>query len=179
MSKNLVITFTAIVGILFIASASFALGANTNKSNLSPTAIASSSNSGQCAKTDEASVKGLFTRWNNSLQTLDPKKVVENYADDGVLLPTVSNTPRTNHAMMENYFEEFLLKKPFGTINSSTVRIDCNMAFDVGTYTFDLTDPATKVSSKVPARYSYVYRYIDGQWLIAHHHSSVMPEKNK
>lgn len=29
---------------------------------------------------------------------------------------------------------------------------------------------------KVLARYSFVYVYEDGQWKIAHHHSSVMPE---
>ena len=30
--------------------------------------------------------------------------------------------------------------------------------------------------SKVLARYSYVYVFEDGEWKIAHHHSSVMPE---
>jgi hypothetical protein len=29
---------------------------------------------------------------------------------------------------------------------------------------------------KVLARYSFVYVYENGQWKIAHHHSSVMPE---
>ena len=29
---------------------------------------------------------------------------------------------------------------------------------------------------EVLARYSFVYVYEDGQWKIAHHHSSVMPE---
>ena len=29
---------------------------------------------------------------------------------------------------------------------------------------------------KVKARYSYVYVHEDGEWKIAHHHSSVMPE---
>lgn len=30
--------------------------------------------------------------------------------------------------------------------------------------------------AKVKARYSFVYVYEDGQWKIAHHHSSQMPE---
>ena len=29
---------------------------------------------------------------------------------------------------------------------------------------------------KVKARYTYVYTYEEGEWKIAHHHSSVMPE---
>ena len=37
--------------------------------------------------------QALFDRWNESLRTLDADKVVANYAPDGVLLPTVSNTP--------------------------------------------------------------------------------------
>jgi hypothetical protein len=28
----------------------------------------------------------------------------------------------------------------------------------------------------VKARYTYVYESVNGQWLIAHHHSSAMPE---
>ena len=30
--------------------------------------------------------------------------------------------------------------------------------------------------SKVNARYSFLYIYEDGEWKIAHHHSSAMPE---
>ena len=39
-----------------------------------------------------------FDRWNSALQTGDPETVASLYADDGVLLPTVSNQVRTNHA---------------------------------------------------------------------------------
>merc|ERR1712029_128236 len=31
--------------------------------------------------------------------------------------------------------------------------------------------------SKVKARYSFVYVYEDGKWMISHHHSSLMPEE--
>ena len=39
-----------------------------------------------------------FDRWNSALQTGDPEIVASLYADDGVLLPTVSNQVRTCHA---------------------------------------------------------------------------------
>ena len=39
-----------------------------------------------------------FDRWNMALQTGDPEKVAALYAPDGVLLPTVSNQVRTDHA---------------------------------------------------------------------------------
>ena len=41
-----------------------------------------------------------------------------------------------------------------------------------GIYEFTFAD-----GSKVKARYSFVYVYEDGQWMISHHHSSLMPEE--
>jgi uncharacterized protein (TIGR02246 family) len=127
-----------------------------------------------CKNTTKEEIQSLFTRWNKSLSTLDPAKVTANYTDDAVLLPTVSNTPRTDHAQIQDYFVHFLQKKPSGVINQSHVKIGCNKAYDVGVYTFTLHDG--KKTTQVKARYSYVYQYQNGQWLISHHHSSVMPE---
>ncbi|MDH0862906.1 SgcJ/EcaC family oxidoreductase [Mitsuaria sp. GD03876] len=124
-----------------------------------------------CAKTSTAQIAGLFDRWNASLATLDPDKVTANYATDAVLLPTVTNEPRTSPAEIRDYFVKFLQKKPQGTIDKRTIKIDCNIAQDVGTYTFRFSD-----GSQVKARYTYVYEWKDGKWLIAHHHSSAMPE---
>ena len=128
-----------------------------------------------CAAVTDAEIAALFDRWNASLGTGSPDAVTANYARDAVLLPTVSNTPRTDHALIRDYFVTFLQKKPVGTIDTRTITIGCNMASDVGTYTFALTDEAGKVNN-VAARYSYVYALENGQWLIKHHHSSAMPE---
>ncbi|UXH80788.1 SgcJ/EcaC family oxidoreductase [Roseateles amylovorans] len=126
----------------------------------------------ECAVTTEREVAGLFDRWNTSLSTLSPDKVVANYAEDAVLLPTVSNQARTTPAEIRDYFVKFLKNGPQGTIDSRIIRIGCNVAQDVGTYTFKFKD-----GSQVRARYTYVYEWTHGQWLIAHHHSSAMPEK--
>ena len=128
-----------------------------------------------CKITTQDEIRALFTRWNDSLKTLDPAKVTNNYADDAVLLPTVSNKPRTNHAEINDYFVHFLQKKPQGVINKSHVNLGCNRATDVGVYTFTLHGKDGK-PQQVVARYSYVYVYKNGQWLIEHHHSSAMPE---
>lgn len=129
----------------------------------------------QCAAITPAQVETLFDRWNASLETKNPAEVVKNYAPDAVLLPTVSNKPRTNPEDIRDYFVHFLEKSPKGVINTRTVHIGCNMAYDVGTYTFTLTGPDGK-TSQAPARYTFVYELKDGKWLIAHHHSSAMPE---
>ncbi len=41
-------------------------------------------------------IASLFDRWNNSLKTGDPDKVIANYAKNSMLLPTLSNKPRLN-----------------------------------------------------------------------------------
>lgn len=129
-----------------------------------------------CQSVTKDQIAALFDRWNASLLTKNPDEVVKNYAPDAVLLPTVSNKPRTNHEEIRDYFAHFVEKSPKGVINSRTIHVGCNNAFDVGTYTFTLTSADGK-SSEVAARYSYVYELRDGKWLIAHHHSSAMPEK--
>ena len=126
-----------------------------------------------CKATSEQEVAALFDRWNQSLQTGDPRKVVENYADKSVLLPTVSNTPRLNAAQKQDYFEHFLQDKPFGRIDSRTIEIGCTTAVDAGLYTFTFA----KTGAVVKARYTYTYKWDGSRWLITSHHSSAMPEK--
>jgi len=139
---------------------------------LSTAASAQTQTGATCAPANEKQIAALFDRWNDSLRTLDADKVVANYASDGVLLPTVSNEPRTNPAEIRDYFVKFLKSEPQGKIDRRIIKIGCNLAQDVGTYTFKFKDGQT-----VNARYTYVYEWENGQWLIAHHHSSAMPER--
>lgn len=126
-----------------------------------------------CKATSEQEVAALFDRWNQSLQTGDARKVVANYAEKSVLLPTVSNTPRLDAAQKEDYFKYFLENKPFGRIDARNIEIDCTTAVDAGLYTFTFA----KTGSVVKARYTYTYKWNGSQWLITSHHSSAMPEK--
>ena len=144
----------------------------------------------ECQAVDEAAIKQLFVRWNAALQmpnpdNPNPNAVVNLYAREAVLLPTVESGPYTNPDDIRKYFVHFLERKPSGVIDGAkrTIRIGCNRAFDAGLYTFtyaacpqppqpaDPNCPAT-----VKARYTYVYEYQGGQWLIAHHHSSKQPK---
>jgi hypothetical protein len=52
--------------------------------------------------------------------------------------------------------------------------LDRNNAINTGLYTFTLTENG--VQQQVPARYTFVYRRTNGEWLIVNHHSSVVPE---
>ena len=135
-------------------------------------------NSVVCVKTTETEIAAMFDEWNAALATLDAHNVAMLYAHDAVLLPTISNKPRTTHDEIEDYFVHFLEKKPQGKIDWRIINIGCNTASDTGLYTFTLHEKHGRIK-KVAARYSFVYEYDDDQWLIEHHHSSVMPEKNK
>ena len=120
----------------------------------------------------ESEVKDLFNLWNDALATLDPDAVASRYASKGVLLPTVSDVPRTDYDSIKDYFVNFLELKPQGKILDSYVMTGDNWCKDVGIYEF--TMGAT--GDKVKARYSFAYVFEDGEWKIAHHHSSKMPE---
>lgn len=126
-----------------------------------------------CKATSDAEIASLFDRWNQSLQTGDPHKVVANYAERSILLPTVSNKPRLTPAEREDYFKSFLESRPSGKIDLRTIELGCNSAVDAGLYTFTFA----KTGATVSGRYSYTYRWNGSQWLITSHHSSAMPEK--
>jgi len=125
-----------------------------------------------CHATSEAEVARQFDRWNASLATLDPDKVVARYAPVSILLPTVSNTPRTTPELRKDYFTMFLKSKPQGVIDSRQIQIGCNSAIDAGIYTFTFGD-----GRKVQARYTFTYGWNGKDWLITSHHSSAMPEQ--
>lgn len=120
----------------------------------------------------KAEVRALFTQWNDALHTLDPATVAKRYAKEGVLLPTLSDVPRTDFEGIKDYFVHFLEKKPDGKILEGEIFVGNNWAQDAGIYEFTFED-----GSKVKARYSFVYVYEDGKWMISHHHSSLMPEE--
>jgi hypothetical protein len=61
-----------------------------------------------CAPVTQQEIAALFDRWNASLAARDPGKVAANYAPDAVLLPTVSNYPRTDSAGIMGLFCAFL-----------------------------------------------------------------------
>lgn len=124
-----------------------------------------------CHAASQKDIAALFDRWNASLETGDPKKVVANYATNSILLPTVSNQPRLTPAEREAYFAEFLKKKPSGTIDQRMIEVDCNTALDAGVYTFRFGN-----GSQVKARYTFTYKWDGKRWLITSHHSSAMPE---
>jgi uncharacterized protein (TIGR02246 family) len=131
-----------------------------------------------CATVTEAEIGNLFVRWNDAVKTGKPENVVALYASDAILLPTVANGPLIGPEPITGYFEHFLLDRPSGEIDQRTIHIGCNVAFDAGLYTFTYNPPPPRPAKEpTKARYTYIYEYDGGRWLIVHHHSSVRPVK--
>jgi len=124
---------------------------------------------------DDETIVALFETWNAALQTGNPEAVADLYAQDAVLLPTVSNRVRYDRAGIIDYFEHFLAYRPSGVIEENKVRIKGNLAINSGIYAFTLHQ-GDEINI-VRARFTYVYEWRGDQWLIVEHHSSTLPEK--
>ena len=116
-------------------------------------------------------ITSLFDKWNQALATKDAKKVTALYAEDAILLPTLSNQVRHNQEEIQDYFEHFLKKSPTGRLNHSNVRIFGDIAINSGVYTFAFSN-----GEEAQARFTFVYRKYGEAWKIIEHHSSKMPE---
>ena len=73
--------------------------------NLPPGAIPAMSPPSQIS---EGQVRALFYLWNDALATGDSRIVAKRYSSEPLLLPTVSDTPRTDYDSIKSYFDNFL-----------------------------------------------------------------------
>jgi uncharacterized protein (TIGR02246 family) len=141
-----------------------------------PASARAASHGGACQKITDNQVAELFDRWNASLATKNPDAVIANYASDATLLPTVQNGPLVGPAAMRDYFVHFLALSPEGKIDQRVIHIGCNIAYDIGLYTFTVDGDQPGIRKQLKARYTFIYAPEHGKWLIVHHHSSATPK---
>ncbi len=110
------------------------------------------------------------------MRAKDYEKVAGLYSkSDLSFLPTVSPKFIRDPSETKDYFMEFLKKLPEGTISNDYVQSFGNDAYlHTGLYTF-MVGPAGD-RKPVEARFSYMWRKLDGVWKITHHHSSALPK---
>ncbi|MCC5621873.1 SgcJ/EcaC family oxidoreductase [Nostoc sp. CHAB 5715] len=111
-----------------------------------------------CPTVTKTDVAALFDQWDKALQTGKPSEVAKYYADDAILLPTVSNKVRHTHPEIEDYFKGFLGLKPDGRVEEQNIQIYCDVAVNSGTYTFAVVKDGQP--SEVRARYTFVYHKV-------------------
>ena len=132
-----------------------------------------------CAVTTKEQIAALSERWNGALATGNPDLVASLYANDAVLLPMLSSEPRMGRQEIRAYFDEYLRRHPQRSINMRSIMVGCNVASDIGMYTFRLTGRRKGTREAVVGRYSTLYEFRDGQWLIAQQHASTMTGAQK
>jgi len=115
-----------------------------------------------------------LTNWLNILAEGDPIKITDLYLDNGVLLGTVAKEIKQGHTEIQAYFDMFVTKSPIGSVDTFILQNFGDICISDGTYTFEL-DGDDGQRTSVSARYTYVWKKVDGKWMIATHHSSVNP----
>lgn len=121
---------------------------------------------------------GVIDRWSAAYTSNDPEAVVQNYWPEAILLGTVSPVISVGTDAIRKYFS---LVKDSGNKNSIQERhaivLDDNAVVITGFYTF--TRMKDGQPSPSPSRFTMLVTKRNGEWHIAHHHSSplVLPKQ--
>ena len=127
-----------------------------------------------CQTISRTQVIALFDKWNRALLTKRTDVVVAEYAPNATLLPTVQNGPLSGSEIAK-YFEYFLKQSPSAIVDTRVIQTGCNVAYDIGLYTFKVDGDQPGSRKEVKARYTFIYVPMHGKWLITHQHSSAVP----
>lgn len=113
--------------------------------------------------------------WMAAVQSGVAEDVVAFYADDAVLLGALANDLKQHPDHIRTYFEMFCEMDGIqGKFHQQCIRAYDNMAINSGKCTFSHRDRSGNVI-EIPARFTFVYQYHDGEWRIVEHHSSKLP----
>jgi uncharacterized protein (TIGR02246 family) len=117
----------------------------------------------------------VVERWGQAFNEGAAGAVAALYAPGAAIWGTLAQTLTTSPQAIEAYFAEAAragLRVKLGEHVSSGISGAC--VIDTGHYEFTRTrDGQTAI---IPARYSFVVVKPDGDWMIAHHHSSILPK---
>jgi uncharacterized protein (TIGR02246 family) len=120
----------------------------------------------------------VVDRWSAAYTSNDPEAVVKNYASDAILLGTVSPVMSVGTEGIRSYFSRLPGSGNKNVIGEKrTILIDDNAVVITGFYEFSSMKDG-KVLAR-PSRFTMLVTKRDGEWHIAHHHSSphVQPAK--
>ncbi|TQC42693.1 DUF4440 domain-containing protein [Rhodococcus sp. WS4] len=123
-----------------------------------------------CVRASDSELDALFTKWDDALQSGDASKVAALYRSDAVLLPTLSVPIADTPEEITEYFVNLIKTNPTSRMEESFKYSECTLAYNVGRWVINAN------GQDVEARVTWVYRYENGSWLIANHHSSVNPQ---
>jgi uncharacterized protein (TIGR02246 family) len=113
----------------------------------------------------------VIDRWSAAYSSNDPEAVVKNYRPDAILLGTESPVMSEGTDAIRGYFSPLKGSGNKNTIGERrTLVLNDNAVVVTGFYVFTRVKEGKPVPA--PARFSMLLFKHDGEWLIAHHHSS-------
>jgi uncharacterized protein (TIGR02246 family) len=119
-------------------------------------------------------VQAATQAWVAAFNESDAAKTSSLYLPEAALWGTVSPTLISTQAGIRQYFERGFSANPLKVaVGEQLVRVYGDIAINSGSYTFTRTVQGQPRSN--PARFSFTYRKVNGQWRIADHHSSLVP----
>lgn len=135
----------------------------------------------QTSVVKEHEVQAAYYEWVKEMMAAkgNPQKVINLYAHDAILLPTLSPKMKLNEKQeLDAYFKNLTSYDQLTiTTNKLVTRVMGNVAFNTGFYTFSYVASDGK-TVELPARFTFVYQLQDKKtWLIVTHQSSILPVK--
>jgi len=132
----------------------------------------------QRAETDEMpgseGARATLNAWTQAVASNRIDNVLQLYADDAVLVPTLSNEIHVTAAGRRRYFDFFLSRDVLScTVDQEVVRMEPTRGTVAigGIYTFRFRTEKGGEEA-VAARFLFTFEAFDGRWLITGHHSS-------
>lgn len=127
--------------------------------------------------TVKGAVKDAYFNWIHQVETSRgyTEGVVSLYANNAILLPTLSPKMCTTKQMLVDYFVKFLSLKNMQIETKQLItRIYGDIAMNTGFYDVSYYDGNKR--EVVKARFDFWYKEIDGEWKIIFHQSSIIPD---
>jgi hypothetical protein len=124
----------------------------------------------------EYQISNELDRWKTAFDSHSIENILNLYASNAILQPTLSSTTYLSNEKREMYFNG-LFKQPEIAVAFHTQHIEIyhdTIAIAVGDYDFTYIKDGKKVT--LPSRYTFVYSLEPTGWAIVFHHSSVQPK---
>lgn len=124
-------------------------------------------------------VAAAVRAWVDAVNKCDPDRIAALYDRDAVLWGTTSPVIISTPDGIRRYFDQVCASpaKLKITVQEEHIRVHGEIAINSGAYSLALQRDGK--TAPLPARFSFTYRKSGDQWLIADHHSSLMPAAQK
>jgi uncharacterized protein (TIGR02246 family) len=119
-------------------------------------------------------VKQALAEWTKAVETGTVDQIVALYDKDATMLSAFALDPLTSYDQLRGYYAK-VVKEPNRKVDvtKQDVRVFGDVAMNTGLYVFHFEQDGEPL--ELPARFTFVYKFKDGQWKIISHHSSRVP----